>query len=96
MQQLSAMRRADATPFLHELAGIPTLVVSATHDRIAPPEAGRALAAGLPGSRYIEIPEGAHAVTIHLADPINSLLLEHLQHAEILRRTPATPTPAGL
>lgn len=94
MQQLSAMRRADVTPFLHQLSAIPSLVVSAKHDRIAPPEAGRALAAGIPGSRYVEIPDGAHSVTIQLADQVNSLLLEHLQHAEMLRRTPAIPTLA--
>lgn len=82
MRQLRAMGRADALPFLRELAGIPTLVVSATHDRIAPPFAGQAMASGIPGARYVEIPEGAHGVTIQLAERINALLLEHLNAAE--------------
>ncbi len=81
-QQFMAMRRGDATSFLHELAGIPTLVVSASHDRIAPPSAGRALAAGIPGARYVELPDGAHAVVIQQADQVNALLLEHLKRSE--------------
>ena len=85
MKQLAAMQRANATPFLHELRDIPTLVVSARHDRIAPPNAGRALAASLPGSVYVEIADGAHAVTIQLADQVNALLLDHLQRVESVR-----------
>jgi 3-oxoadipate enol-lactonase len=79
MKQLAAMRRADATPFLHQLRDIPTLVLSARHDRIAPPHAGRALAASLPGSKFVEIADGAHAVTIQLADRVNASLLDHLR-----------------
>ena len=85
MKQLSAMRRADATPFLDELRHIPSLVVSARHDRIAPTAAGRALAASLPGSTYVEIADGAHAVTIQLADQVNALLLDHLRRVESVR-----------
>jgi 3-oxoadipate enol-lactonase len=81
MRQLHAMADADATPFLHGLAGIPTLVVSAAHDRIAPPHAGRALAAGIPGARYVELEDASHGVTIHQADRINALLLAHLDAA---------------
>ena len=58
------MGRYDATPRLGELAGLPTLVVSAFHDRIARPELGRALAAGVPEAHYVEIADAAHAVPI--------------------------------
>jgi pimeloyl-ACP methyl ester carboxylesterase len=85
MKQFLAMKRGDATPFLHELGGIPTLVVSATHDRIAPPSAGRALAAGIPGARFVEIADSSHAVVIQRADQVNALLLEHLTAAEARR-----------
>ena len=44
MQQLRAMGRYDASEKLAALRGIPTLVVSATHDCIARPAYGRALA----------------------------------------------------
>jgi pimeloyl-ACP methyl ester carboxylesterase len=94
MRQLRAMGRADALPFLRALDGIPTLVVSATHDRIAPPFAGRAMAEGIPGARYVEIPDGSHGVTVQLADRINALLLEHLNGAEV-SSAPATPVGTG-
>jgi pimeloyl-ACP methyl ester carboxylesterase len=76
--QLAALRAYDATPRLGELAGVPTLVVSAVHDPIAPPRAGRVLAGGIPGARYVEIPDASHGVPIHRAGTINSLLLDHL------------------
>lgn len=79
--QLSALRAYDATSRLGELAGLPTLVVNAVHDPIAPPRAGRVLAEGIPGARYVEIPDASHGVPIHRADLINSLLLEHLAAA---------------
>jgi pimeloyl-ACP methyl ester carboxylesterase len=78
MKQLSAMRRADATSFLPLLVDIPTLIVNAAHDRIAPVSAGRALAAGIPGSRYVERTDASHGVTIQYADWTNELLRHHL------------------
>ncbi len=78
MQQLSAMRNYDATPRLGELSGLPTLVVSASEDLIAPAWAGRKLAQGIPGAKFIEIPDAAHAVPIHSPDRINRLLMDHL------------------
>jgi pimeloyl-ACP methyl ester carboxylesterase len=87
MKQLSAMRGFDAFPRLHELAGIPTLVVSARWDRIARAALGRALAEAIPGSRYVEIDEAAHGVTIQCDRKINDLLAEHF--------TSATAAPVG-
>ena len=82
MKQLRAAARFDASGRLSELAGIPTLVVSARHDRIALPQFGRALAERIPGARYVEIAEGGHAVTIQCAHKVNKLLAEHLsEHA---------------
>jgi pimeloyl-ACP methyl ester carboxylesterase len=78
MKQLSAMVRYDARPRLHELAGLPVLVVSATLDRIVSPEVGRAMAAAIPGARFVEIPSASHGVAILEAGRINALLLDHL------------------
>lgn len=83
MRQMSAMRACDVSRRLGELAGIPTLVVSALHDRIARPEYGRAIAAGIPGARYLEIPYASHGVTLRSADQVNALLIEHLRQAEL-------------
>lgn len=79
MAQLKAMSRYDATPRLKELAGIPTLVVSAAHDRIARPECGRQIAASIPGARYVEFPDSAHGAPIQFAERMNQLLLEFWQ-----------------
>ena len=81
-QQLRALRAADASARLAELAGIPTLVVSAAHDPIAPPRAGRALAAGIPGARYVEFDDASHGLPITHADRVNALLLEHIAAAD--------------
>jgi aminoacrylate hydrolase len=78
MHQLRAMSRFDASARLPELAGLPTLVVSATHDRIALPAYGRALAAAIPGAVYVEVPGAGHAVTIQAAAAVNDVLLRHL------------------
>lgn len=85
-RQLAAMRAYDATPFLNELKGISTLVVSAAHDRIAPPSGGRTLAAGIAGARFVEIPGASHGVPIQLPEQINKLLDEHFRAAEGQRR----------
>jgi pimeloyl-ACP methyl ester carboxylesterase len=74
MQQLAAMRAYDATPRLSELSGLPVLVISAEHDRIAPPAIGRALAAAIPDARFVMIPDAAHGVTIQRAEAVNQLL----------------------
>ncbi len=81
LKQMAAMGAYDATPRLGELAGLPTLVVSAVHDPIAPPRLGRALAAGIPGARYVEIPGASHGVVLQRADAINTLLHEHFAGA---------------
>jgi pimeloyl-ACP methyl ester carboxylesterase len=80
--QLAAMRAYDAIPRLHELASISTLVVTAAHDPIAPPSAGRALANAIPESRFVELAEASHGVPIHSPECINELLLDHFAHAD--------------
>ncbi len=81
MRQLRAMSRFDVSSRLHELAAIPTLVLSAEHDLVARPAYGRALAAAIPDSTYVEVPAAGHAVTIQCADRVNALLLHHLTAA---------------
>ena len=78
MKQLGAASRFDASGRLQDLAGVPTLVLSARHDAIALPEYGRALAARIPGGRYVEIADGGHAVTIQCAREVNRVLAGHL------------------
>lgn len=75
--QLKALRSTDLTSQLGELAGLPTLIVNAAHDPIAPPSAGRALHAGIPGSRYVEIADASHGWPITHAEQANAMLAEH-------------------
>ncbi len=82
MQQLRAMGRFDASDKLAALRDLPTLVVSAEHDGIARPRYGRALAAAIPGARYVEMPDAGHAVPVQKADEINRLLREHFDAAQ--------------
>lgn len=81
MQQLRALRRYDATARLSGLAGIPTLVMSAVHDPIAPARFGRALAAAIPGAQFLEFRDAAHGLPIQHAATVNAYLIEHLHRA---------------
>jgi pimeloyl-ACP methyl ester carboxylesterase len=78
MKQLRAMSAYDAGDNLRRLAHIPTLVVSASEDRIAHPSSGRALAAAIPGARFLEIAGAGHGLPIHRADEVNGILAEML------------------
>ncbi len=75
--QLMAMRACNLRPRLAELANVPALVMSAEHDRIAPPNVGRALAEGMARARFVEIPDAAHGLPIQLAGRVNESLAGH-------------------
>ncbi len=89
LKQLRAMARYDAGPRLHALASVPTLVISASHDRIARAAYGRELARAIPGAAYVEIRGAGHGVTIQRPDEVNELLASHLVRAESLEPQPA-------
>lgn len=74
-KQVMALARADLRQDLAAL-DLPTLVVSATHDRVAPVSQGPLLAEALRG-RFVEVP-GGHAVPVQDAPRINALLREFL------------------
>lgn len=78
MRQVRAMAKFDVSAKLSELSGIPTLVVSAEHDRIARPAYGRALAAAIPGATFVELKSAGHAVPIQCAGEVNAILDRHL------------------
>ena len=82
MKQLAALRAFNATGRLQDLSGQPTLVVSPAHDPIAPPQFGRALAAGIPGARYEELADASHGMTIQHPERVNELLRAHITAAE--------------
>lgn len=77
--QLAALSAFDSTPRLAELAGLPTLVVSARHDPLSRPEVSAALAAGIPGCRHVVLEELSHGAPLHEPERVNALLLDHLR-----------------
>ncbi len=89
MQQVKALGAHDTSAQLDRLSDLPTLVVSAAEDRVAPPAQGRALSSAIRGSRYVEVENAAHGVVIQKADAINALLVEHIAAAERARTTHA-------
>jgi pimeloyl-ACP methyl ester carboxylesterase len=82
MPQLRATKRCNLTPRLSELAGVPTLVVSATHDPIAPPPAGEQIAAGISGARHVEFLDASHGLPISHSARVNALLVSHLHGSQ--------------
>ncbi len=83
-QQLRIMRRSNYLNSMNRLASIPALILIGHHDLIAPPTVGQALAASLPGSKTIEVPDAAHGLPLTHVDLTNRHLLEHLTlHAKM-------------
>src|SRR6185503_13565896 len=82
MKQLSAVRRCDLAAELPKLSGMPTLVVTGRHDRIARPRAGRAITDGIKEARYVEFPDAAHGLPIQCAAELNQLLRQHFSRTD--------------
>jgi len=64
--------------FLAQLPTIrlPTLVVCGANDPGAPPAASKAIAAGIPGGRYVEIPDALHFPNVEAPESFNRVLLD--------------------
>jgi 3-oxoadipate enol-lactonase len=82
MKQLMAMARHDRFSRLRDLAKIPTLVLSAEHDRIATPLHGRTLADAIPGARFEEFPAASHGVIFQKPTQMNQILERFLNSVE--------------
>jgi len=82
MPQAAALRAYNGNPHLPGLAGLPTLVLNATFDPIAPPQTGRAMAEQIAGARYIELFDAAHGATVQCAAQVNDILREHFAAAD--------------
>jgi pimeloyl-[acyl-carrier protein] methyl ester esterase len=66
---LRVLRDADLR---HELPriGLPALVVAGEHDRLTPPEAGRAIATAMPSARFRLIERSGHAPFLSHAEEV--------------------------
>jgi pimeloyl-ACP methyl ester carboxylesterase/DNA-binding winged helix-turn-helix (wHTH) protein len=74
-QLLERGAEIDVRPLLLQIKA-PTLVLHCDRDRAVPPERGRALAAGIPGARYVSLPSANHLMLED--EPAWSLFLEEL------------------
>ena len=88
MKQLMAMARHNTYGRLGELRDIPTLVVSAEHDRIALARYGQMLARAIPGARFELLRDASHGVPIHTPDRINNFLRPFFESVEVARSAP--------
>lgn len=66
---LAILRNSDLREALPQLV-LPALVIAGEHDRLTPPEAGRELAARLPGARFRQVARSAHAPFLSHADEV--------------------------
>jgi len=69
--------RSDTTDLLASIA-VPTLVVTGEEDAVTGPEAGRDLAAGIPGARFLLVAEAGHLVNLEQPEIVNEALLDFL------------------
>jgi 3-oxoadipate enol-lactonase len=81
LAQMAAVARHDTRPRLHELAGLPTLVLHGSDDALVPPESGRELGRAIPGARLVELERCGHVMTTDAEEPTAQAILEHLRRA---------------
>lgn len=75
---LRAMRdRPDSTVLLSGIT-VPTLVVHGAEDEVAPPAIARAMAARIPGARYLEVGRAGHLAPLEQPEGVTRALQEFL------------------
>jgi pimeloyl-ACP methyl ester carboxylesterase len=62
--------------------GAPTLVLSATGDKVIPAENARVLADGIAGARHVELDGAGHGFLVEKADEANAAVLSFLQELQ--------------
>ena len=72
----AAVRDVDARPYLPDVR-VPSLVLTGSHDPVAPPAEARNLVADIPASRYAEV-SAAHLSNIEARDDFNLHVLKFL------------------
>lgn len=75
---LRAIRdRPDSTGLLGDIT-VPTLVVHGAEDEVAPPLVARAMAARIPGARYVEVAGAGHLAPLEQPEQVTRALREFL------------------
>jgi len=84
LAQMAAVARHDTRDRLHELAGLEVTVIHGAEDALMPPDAGRTLAAAIPGARLVMIPACGHMLTTDAEEEAARAVLGHLERARSL------------
>lgn len=74
-QQRAIMGRVDSRPLLASIR-CPTFVIAGTSDKLTPPDRLQEIAAGIKGSRYIELSDCGHMATLDQPEQITRALRE--------------------
>ncbi|MDQ4037633.1 MAG: 3-oxoadipate enol-lactonase [Actinomycetota bacterium] len=83
-----AIRDMDLSDDLAAITA-PTLVVAAADDPSIPPVHQQTIAAGIPGSRLIELAECAHLATVDQPEAVTAALLEHFSKGSSANGAPS-------
>jgi 3-oxoadipate enol-lactonase len=95
LMQAAAIAGHDTRSRLHELGGLPTLVVHGLDDRLVPPEHGRELTSLIPGAQLVEIPGAGHLLATDAEQEVATAVLDHLERHRAAPTAPATARTAG-
>jgi pimeloyl-ACP methyl ester carboxylesterase len=76
-QQTAIMGRADSRPDLPAIA-CPTLVVVGADDALTPPDRAAEIAAAIPRSRHVVVPDCGHLSTLEQPAAVTALLVDFL------------------
>jgi 3-oxoadipate enol-lactonase len=91
LMQAAAIAGHDTRSRLHELEGLPTLVMHGLDDRLVPPSRGRELARLIPGAQLVEIPGAGHLLATDAEQAVANAILAHLEvHHHVLATAPTT------
>ena len=83
---LQVLRTADLRDALPRVA-VPALVIAGDHDRLTPPQAGRAIAEALPHARFVQVPRSGHAPFLsHGAEVLREVLPFLARHCAVATR----------
>jgi pimeloyl-ACP methyl ester carboxylesterase len=85
LQQLLGILKHDTRDRLHELAGLPVLVVRPGEDHLVNPWGSDELLRRVPGAKILDLPEAYHAANAEEAAAVNAAIRDLVRHAEAQR-----------
>lgn len=95
LKQIRALAQHDASNRLHELSHIPSLVLSAERDPIAPPCYGKSIVTHLPKAQFAILEGVSHAAPIQQAAEVNYRLRAFIDSAERADDRSQEPPPSA-